>query len=40
VNRVDEELRRDPRFALVFAEAEDPERRNHDDRRVRVAERG
>ena len=39
VNGVDEELRRDPRFTLVLAEAEHAERRDHDDRRVRVAQR-
>ena len=39
VNRVDEELRRDARLALVLAEAEQPEPGDHDDRRVRIAER-
>ena len=38
VNGVDEELRRNPRFTLVFAEAEDAERRDDHHGRVRVAQ--
>ena len=37
---VDEELRGDPRFTFVSAEAEHTERRNHDDRRVRIPQGG
>ena len=39
VDGVDEELRRDPRLALVLAEPEQPETRNDHDRRVAVAQR-
>ena len=40
VDGVDEELGRDPRLALVLAEPEQPEARDDDDRRVRVAQCG
>src|SRR5262245_22057460 len=40
MDRVDEELGSDARFALVLAEAEQAESGNHDDGRVRIAERG
>ena len=40
VDGVREELRRDSRLALVFAEAVDAKPRNDDHRRVRVAQRG
>ena len=40
MDRVHEELGRDARFALVLAEPEQPEARDHDDRWVRVAKRG
>jgi hypothetical protein len=36
---VDEELRRDARFALVLAEAEQAKTGNHDDRGIAVAQR-
>ena len=39
VNRVDEELRRDARLALVLAEAEQPEPGDDDDRGVRITQR-
>ena len=39
VNRVDEELRGDPRFPLVLAEAEEAEPGNDDDRGIRIAQR-